>query len=384
MSTPPMIETIVVQPTPFCNIDCTYCYLPNRRDRSAMSRDTLRALFERVFAAGWSAPSITVIWHAGEPLVLPPDYYQDAFDLIETLRPSDIGLRHSIQTNGMLITDAYCELFRKYHVGIGVSLDGPRELHDSHRRTRSGKGTFDRTMAGIRLLQHHGVEFHVITVLTAASLHDPDDLVRFYLDAGIDQVCFNVEESEGDHTSELFAGADLRARFAEFLDRFWRQARETGRFSYIREIDSMLPRILRPEEAMMGNEQVVPFAMLNVACNGDVSSFSPELLGLKNERYGDFIIGNVHTHTLEQMRTSVSMQHMAHDIERGVALCRDTCDYFSVCGGGAPVNKLTENGSFTTDRTRFCELTQMVPTDLILDALERMEVDGQQTLAAAS
>jgi uncharacterized protein len=124
--------------------------------------------------------------------------------------------------------------------------------------------------------------------------------------------------------------------------------------------------------------------MLNVACNGDVSSFSPELLGLKNERYGDFIIGNVHTHTLEQMRTSVSMQHMAHDIERGVALCRDTCDYFSVCGGGAPVNKLTENGSFTTDRTRFCELTQMVPTDLILDALERMEVDGQQTLAAAS
>jgi uncharacterized protein len=384
MSTRPTIETVVIQPTPFCNIDCTYCYLPNRRDRSVMSRDTMRALFERVFAEGWSAPSITVIWHAGEPLVLPPSYYRDAFDLIETIRPPDIGLRHSIQTNGMLITDAYCELFRQYNVGIGVSLDGPRDLHDAHRLTRNRKGTFDRTMAGIRLLQQHGVEFHVISVLTAASLHDPDALVRFYLDSGIDQVCFNVEESEGDHTSELFATDDLRTRFAEFLDRFWRQARETGRFSYIREIDGMLPRILRPEEAMLGNEQVVPFGMLNVACNGDVSSFSPELLGLKNERYGDFVIGNVHTHTLEQMRTSESMQRMAQDIERGVALCRDTCDYFSVCGGGAPVNKLTENGSFTTDRTRFCELTQMVPTDLILDALERMELNGQQTLAAAS
>ncbi|HTI79148.1 MAG TPA: cyclophane-forming radical SAM/SPASM peptide maturase GrrM/OscB [Acetobacteraceae bacterium] len=384
MSTRPTIETVVIQPTPFCNIDCTYCYLPNRRDRSVMSRDTMRALFERVFAEGWSAPSITVIWHAGEPLVLPPSYYRDAFDLIETLRPPDIGLRHSIQTNGMLITDAYCELLRQYNVGIGVSLDGPRDLHDAHRLTRNRKGTFDRTMAGIRLLQQHGVEFHVISVLTAASLHDPDALVRFYLDSGIDQVCFNVEESEGDHTSELFATDDLRTRFAEFLDRFWRQARETGRFSYIREIDGMLPRILRPEEAMLGNEQVVPFGMLNVACNGDVSSFSPELLGLKNERYGDFVIGNVHTHTLEQMRTSASMQRMAQDIERGVALCRDTCDYFSVCGGGAPVNKLTENGSFTTDRTRFCELTQMVPTDLILDALERMELNGQQTLAAAS
>ncbi len=176
--TPPVIETVVVQPTPFCNIDCTYCYLPNRRDRSVMSRNTLRALFECVFASGWAAPSITVIWHAGEPLVLPATYYHDAFELIETLRPPHISLRHSIQTNGMLISDEYCELFRNHHVGIGVSIDGPRHLHDAHRRTRSGRGTFDRTMAGIRLLQRHGVEFHVITVLSRESLDDPEALVR--------------------------------------------------------------------------------------------------------------------------------------------------------------------------------------------------------------
>jgi sulfatase maturation enzyme AslB (radical SAM superfamily) len=82
MSKRPVIETIVVQPTPLCNIDCNYCYLPNRRDHSTMSQDTLRTLFERVFASGWSASSITVIWHAGEPLVLPPSYYRSAFDLI--------------------------------------------------------------------------------------------------------------------------------------------------------------------------------------------------------------------------------------------------------------------------------------------------------------
>ncbi len=146
----------------------------------------------------------------------------------------------------------------------------------------------------------------------------------------------------------------------------------------------MLPRILRPEEAVMGNEQVAPFGMLNVACNGDASSFSPELLGQKNEGYADFIIGNVHTHTLEQMRASVPMQHMAQDIEVGVEMCRRSCEYFSICGGGAPINKLTENGSFASDHTHFCELTQKVPTELILDALEHMELDGQAALAAAS
>jgi uncharacterized protein len=373
MSAAPTIETLVLQPTPFCNIACSYCYLPNRRDKSVMSRETLQAVFGRIFASGWTAPALNVIWHAGEPLVLPVQYYRDAFELIDRMRPAELRLRHSIQTNGTLITAAWCELFREHRVGVGISLDGPRHLHDAHRRTRSGRGTFDRTMAGIRLLREHGVDFHVITVLSAASLDDPEGLVDFYVGEEIGQVCFNVEESEGDHRSGLFEQADLRQRYRTFLDRFWRAARRRGGFAFIREIDAMLPRIMRPEEAKMANEQTVPFGMLNVACNGDVSSFSPELLGLKNEQYADFIIGNVHTHSLEDMRASGPMQLMAGDIARGVEACRRNCEYFSICGGGAPINKLTENGCFASDRTRFCELTQMVPTDLILDALERVD-----------
>ena len=365
-----VIETLVIQPTPFCNIECTYCYLPNRRDRSVMPRETLDTVFARVFASGWAAPALTVIWHAGEPLVLPVQYYREAFDRIERARPKDLSLRHSIQTNGMLITPEWCDLFKQYSVGVGVSLDGPRHLHDAHRLTRSGRGTFDQTMRGVRLLREHGVPFHVITVLSERSLDDPHGLVDFYIAESIDQVCFNVEESEGDHRSGLFAMADLRRRFHDFLDRFWRTARQSGRFDFIREIDTMLPRILRPEEAPMGNCQVAPFGMLNVACNGDVSSFSPELLGLRNEEYSDFIIGNVHTHSLAEMAKSAPMRRMSHDIARGVEACRLSCGYFWVWGGGAPINKLTENGSFASERTRYCELTQMVPTDLILDALE--------------
>jgi uncharacterized protein len=380
----PVIETLVVQPTPFCNIACSYCYLPNRGDRSVMLRETLDAVFQRLFESGWAASDLTVIWHAGEPLVLPVAYYRAAFARIETMRPGDLCLRHSIQTNGMLITPEWCELIKEYQVGIGVSLDGPRHLHDAHRLTRSGRGTFDQTMRGIHRLREHGVPFHVITVLSEHSLDDPDALVEFYLSESIDEVCFNVEESEGDHASGLFATSDLRQRFHSFLDRFWRRARQSNRFAFIREIDGMLPRILRPKEAEIGNGQVVPFGMLNVACNGDVSSFSPELLGLRNAEYGDFIIGNVHTHSLAEMATSPPMQRMALDIQRGVEACRRTCEYFAVCGGGAPINKLTENGSFDSERTRYCELTQMVPTDIILDALKQVELTGQKLQPGSS
>jgi uncharacterized protein len=349
-----------------------------------MAPATLQAVFERVFASGWTAPALSVIWHAGEPLILAPDYYRDAFNLIERMRPTDVPLHHAVQTNGMLITPAWCDLFQEYHVGVGISIDGPRELHDSHRRSRSGQGTFDRTIAAIRLLRDRGVDFHVITVLTKDSLNDPDALIDFYAAEGIDQVCFNVEESEGDHRSGLFAETDLRQRFSDFLERFWREARRRGQLTFIREIDAMLSRILRPQESALRNEQVAPFGMLNVACNGDVSSFSPELLGLKNAHYGDFIVGNVHTHSLAEMRESAAMQLMERDIALGVEACRLSCGYFSVCGGGAPVNKLTENGSLETSRTRFCELTQMIPTDLILDALERLDPVLQLSVTSAA
>jgi len=164
MSTPaylhdftPILDIVVVQPTPFCNINCSYCYLPQRSVTTVMEQSTIGNLFKKIFASGWTRDGLTVIWHAGEPLVVPIAFYEKAFEAIEALRPAALKLRHSIQTNGMLITSAWCDLFKKWDVGVGVSIDGPKHLHDAHRVTRTGRGTFDQTIAGIRVLQKEGV-----------------------------------------------------------------------------------------------------------------------------------------------------------------------------------------------------------------------------------
>jgi uncharacterized protein len=378
----PAIDTVVLQPTPFCNIACKYCYLPQRNDTSSMSLDTIRAVFQKVFASGWSQPWLTVIWHAGEPLVMPIAYYEAAFALIEELRPDGIEVRHAIQTNGMLINEAWCDFFRRWSVGLGVSIDGPQRIHDIHRVTRKGRGTFDKTVAGIRLLRREQVPFHVISVLSTQGMAVPEEMLDFYQQEGIEDVCFNVEESEGDHVSELFAGANLRSSFRDFLQTFWTRSRQTSQIRFLREIDGMLARIFRPEDAPLGNAQVQPLGMINVDCRGNVSSFSPELLGLKNTAYNDFLIGNIHSDTLEQMLHSEAMQAMSRDIAAGVAACQAECPYFSVCGGGSPINKLTENGSFASTRTVFCDLVHRVPTDLILNALDHLE-DGLANAATS-
>jgi len=388
----PTIAVVVVQPTPFCNINCNYCYLPDRKNTATMSREILAALFEKVFASGWACDQLTVIWHAGEPLVMPVSYYEEAFKLIESLRPPDIQVRHSFQTNGLLLSRIWCDLFKKWQVGVGVSIDGPRRFNDAHRVGRNGRSTFDKAIAGIRLLRSEAVPFHVISVLTDQSLDAPEEMLEFYRTEGIEHVCFNVEESEGDHVSELFASQAPQERFRRFLAHFWRAARRDDRIRMIREIDGIIPRVFRPGEGELENVQVEPFAMLNVDCRGNVSSFSPELLGLKSAAYDDFIIGNVLAHSLEEMRTSAAMQAMTRDIRAGVTRCRTSCEYFSVCGGGAPINKLSENGSFDSGRTGFCALTQMVPTDIVLEAFDRLQrgAEGQslrsmlQNLAARS
>jgi uncharacterized protein len=378
----PAIAVVVVQPTPFCNINCSYCYLPGRTNTAVMTQDTLRTLFEKVFGSGWADPQLTVIWHAGEPLVMPVSYYEEAFALIESMRPQEIQVRHSFQTNGILLSKAWCDLFRKWRVGVGVSVDGPRQFNDAHRVSRKGHSTFDKVVAGIRLLRSEQVPFHVISVLTDQSLDAPDEMLEFYRAEGIEDVCFNVEESEGDHVSGLFASASPRERFHRFLGRFWREARRSNCIRFIREVDGLIPRVFRPANDELKNVQVEPFAMLNVDCHGNVSSFSPELLGLKNRAYNDFIIGNVRVHSLQEMRSSAVLQAMSRDIRAGVVRCRQSCEYFSVCGGGAPINKLSENGSFDSERTSFCTLTQMAPTDLILEAFEQLQQGvGAQSVA---
>ncbi len=374
----PQIQLLVVQPTPFCNIDCRYCYLPDRTNKAVVADETLRNLFSQVFASGWAKDGLSVVWHAGEPLVLPVTFYRRAFALIDELKPAGLSVTHSFQTNGTLIDDAWCELLGEANVSVGVSIDGPQRLHDKNRVTRSGRGTFDKTIAGVRLLRRHGVPFHVISVLTAESLAAPREMFDFYLAEGIEHVCFNVEESEGDHRSEAFADAGIDRVYYRFLSEFWRlSAAHPGRLNFIREIDDAQRNVFRPQEAGFFNQLAIPFAVMSMDWTGNIATFSPELLGLKNAEYQDFVLGNVNRDQLADMADAPLLARMKADIDAGVALCRDTCEYFSVCGGGEPVNKLFENGSFASTETTYCRMTKMRVTDLVLDRLERVNATGE-------
>ena len=383
----PRIELLVIQPTPFCNIDCRYCYLPQRSSKAVVARETLVNLFTQVFASGWTGDGLSIVWHAGEPMVLPTGFYRDAFRIVEGLKPAQLAVGHSFQTNGTLIDDAWCTFFADEQVNVGVSIDGPKRFHDRNRVTRAGSGTFDRTIAGIRLLRRHKVPFHVISVLSAASMAAPSELFDFYVEEGIERVCFNVEESEGNHVSQSLAETGIAEAYYRFLAEFWRLSVDTpGKSSFIREIEHAIAQVIRPANAPFNNQLVEPFAITSMDWDGNISTFSPELLGLKNSAYEGFSLGNINRDALVDLPQRPNFVRLYSDIRKGVEMCRDRCGYFSVCGGGEPVNKLAENGTFVSTETIYCRLTKMRVTDLVLDTLDRVRPlgVGRETASAAA
>jgi uncharacterized protein len=108
------------------------------------------------------------------------------------------------------------------------------------------------------------------------------------------------------------------------------------------------------------------------------------LLGLRNSDYGDYLLGNICLQSLAEIYDTCLQSALARDIRAGLEACRLSCEYFSVCGGGAPVNKFFENGSFASTQTSFCALTQMVPTDIVLEAYDQLErsTDAEPTTVA--
>src|SRR5204862_4730247 len=118
------------------------------------------------------------------------------------------------------------------------------------------------------------------------------------------------------------------------------------------------------------------FAVTSMDWAGNIATFSPELLGLKNAVYGDFILGNINCDRLTDMAHGPALIKLRQDIDAGVEMCRQRCEYFSICGGGEPVNKLAENGSFASTETNYCRMTQMRATELVLDQLHLLGPRG--------
>ena len=368
------LELLILQGTPFCNLDCDYCYLPDRNDSSQMDMSVLAAVIDRVLEAGIVDKQFTAVWHAGEPMVLGIDFYEQAFALIADRLPDNINVNHSFQTNAVLINRQWCDFFKRHNICLGISVDGPGLVHDAQRKTRNGNGTHHRVEEAVDLLRQQAVEFHVIAVLTAQSIQQPDVMFSYFNQLGANQLCFNTEEIEGVHHQSEILATDYSQDYIHFFKRFHELRIENASDMKLREVDGAISSILSwrkgGDPSSFQTQETTPFKILNVAVNGDFSTWSPELLGGDSEEYGSFIFGNVMELSIDDCIKSPDYKLVNKAIADGVTNCKESCNYYELCGGGSPSNKLAELGRLDVAETAFCRLHKMACLDAALSILE--------------
>ena len=169
-----------------CNIDCTYCFFLSKEalypnDKHRMSDATLETYIRQLLESH-RTPEVTVAWQGGEPTLMKLEFFRRSIELVEKYRKPAQLVRHTFQTNGLLVDDEWCEFFKQHDFLVGLSVDGPRELHNAYRLDRRGQGTFDLVMRGWRNLRRHGVEFNILCTVNAANEKHGRDVYRFFRD----------------------------------------------------------------------------------------------------------------------------------------------------------------------------------------------------------
>jgi uncharacterized protein len=168
---------------PICNLDCKYCFYLEKEslyplvEKWAMAPDVLES-YIRQYIEAHDTPQIAFAWQGGEPTLLGVDYFRHVVEL-EKKYANGKQISNAFQTNGVLLNDEWAELFLENRFLVGISIDGPRELHDAYRVDKGGQPTFDRVLRGIDVLKRRQVEFNTLTTVHRANADAPLEVYRF-------------------------------------------------------------------------------------------------------------------------------------------------------------------------------------------------------------
>lgn len=177
---------------PVCNLNCEYCFYLEKQALFAKGEDCrmsdeVFAAFIKKYIASQPTPVVEFVWQGGEPTLMGIDFFRKAVELQKPFLQEKV-IKNSLQTNGTRLTDEWCEYLNEHNFIVGISLDGPREIHDRYRKDRGGQPTFDAVMRGLRLLQKHGVNYNVMACVARETSYKPLEVYHFFKDEGVEYI----------------------------------------------------------------------------------------------------------------------------------------------------------------------------------------------------
>ncbi|AZN35689.1 anaerobic sulfatase maturase [Iodobacter ciconiae] len=330
---------ITAKPTSFqCNIRCDYCFYLEKKSQfthtSWMDDETLEVFIRNYISA--SSHDVYFTWQGGEPTLAGLDFFRRAVQL-QKRHGKDKKIFNALQTNGLLLNEEWCDFFREHNFLIGISIDGPRDLHNTYRKNRAGRGTFDKVMSAIELLKGYKIPFNTLTVVNNINVNYPLEVYEFLKSIGSNHIQF-IELLETTKPNIKFCDVPINFnvinfsvpsdQYGHFMAKIFKTwvTQDVGTI-FIRQFESFISRVLGNGHTSCVFQSKCQDNFI-IESNGDIYECDHFV-------YPDYKIGNINQNSLNNLHSEKLSK------EKGVLAreCRE-CDYLSICNGGCPKHRI--------------------------------------------
>ena len=359
--TGPQAFNIMIKPAgSLCNLRCRYCYYLDKADiyggkEPRMTYEMLET-FIREYIAANDVPEVVFNWHGGEPLLMGLDFYRKALEL-QRKYAAGKKINNTLQTNGTLVSSEWARFFRENEFLIGVSLDGPKDVHDCYRAGKGGGSTSERVVKGIAELYKAGVDYNIMTTVNSKSEGRGLEIYQFLKGAGTRFIQFmpvleHVKDGrivrpdeEGSQIAPWSVSAEGFGRFLCDIFDYWVR-HDVGRV-FVNQFDSTLalwcgvqPGICTFAETCGGNTVIEH--------NGD-------LYPCDHFVYEDYRIGNVLETDLRTLMASEKQIRFGIDKRNGLPKKCVTCRWYFACHGECPKHRFNRTDSGEPGLNALCD-----------------------------
>ena len=366
---------LLIKPTSHsCNLDCDYCFYKKTADlypgpEPRMTLETAEKLISQALAAGDRVNAFC--WQGGEPTLMGVDFFRRVVQMQERLADPDQVVENSIQTNGLLLDAHWAEFLHRNRILVGLSLDGPQDVHDLHRKGYAGQGSHARVEAAARLLAGHHVRFNILTLLTSANVDRPEELYGYLTGLGFNHFQFIpcVDRGPDGEPAPYAVSGDQVGEFYVRLFDLWLE-KGFGRVS-IRLFEDILLYILDGARASCAWLPLCDSYLL-VEHNGDVYPcdfhVTPEL-----------IIDNISNTPLTELAVAEKRKRFARAKSELAPDCHK-CPYVDFCLGDCTRNRIDGKSELCSAWKKLLGHIDTHPVDLRAKAMAARQAHQQAIL----
>ncbi len=339
-----------------CNLGCRYCYYLVKKDlypaqsSQRMADDLLEAYIVQHIEA---CPTELILfsWHGGEPTVLGIDFFRRVVELQRKHRPEGRRIVNGIQTNGVLIDEEWCRFLAREGFHIGLSIDGPKELHDRYRVTRNGRATHKQVLAAYRMLRKSNVPCDLLCVVNDRTVRQPSAVYRFLKDLGVPYMQFLplvIPAGDGGVDEKSVPAAAYGEFLCTIFDEWMRN--DVGRIA-IQYIEEALRPAMGWEHALCIHREVCGDIVV-VEHNGDF--YSCDHFVTPEHR-----IGNIRETPLAEMLESEAQRDFANRKRDSLPQYCRACEVLAWCNGGCPKDRFLSTPDGEPGLNYLCEGLKM-------------------------